>query len=320
MMRIDYQKNIIKLLSWLQNEVKLHNSLSLTDINRGAEDFYCGLLNLVYGYKLINININELNAAAIDLGDEENKIAIQVTSTSTLKKTTTTVEKFVQKSLHKKYDRLLILNIVKKSKHEATAIGPAEYKINTKKDIIDVRDLLDDIAKDPSIDRLKSISDFLNTELLPPAQQKLANEVLTILNIIEYISNEAHEGAGNGFIESPDPEKKIFKRFQEHSVFLIDMYTSGYIEYGAVLEAVDRETDFGQVKLRRAANHLKDYSDSILTECGGDPQLALQKIISSFKELLGDNGYTFDAGAAQFYVIDQLVNCNIFPFKAGAIV
>lgn len=97
MNRVDYQKKIIKWLGWLKNEVELNNSLNLTDINRGAEDFYCGLLNLVYGYNLKNINILDLNAAAIDLGDSEKRIAIQVTSTSALAKTKYTVEKFIEK-------------------------------------------------------------------------------------------------------------------------------------------------------------------------------------------------------------------------------
>lgn len=319
MNRIDYQKKVISALSWLKSQVELHNSLSLTDINHGAEDFYCGLLNLVYGYNLKNINITDQNAAAIDLGDEQNKIAIQVTSTSALAKTKYTVEKFIEKELYKKFDRLLILNIVKKSNHEAPTIGCSEYNLDTKKDILDVEDLIKKINNDPDLTKLKTIVDFLDAELSLPVQQSLPNEVLTVLGIIEYISDDTHENAGNGYLEEPDPEKKIYKRFQEHSEFLVGMYNTGYVEYGAVLEAVKKEADFGQVKLRRAASYLKDYSNSVLTACGGDPQKALDQIIENFKALLGNNGYTFDAGAAKFYVIEQLVKCNIFPFKEGSL-
>lgn len=315
MNRVDYQKKIISALSWLKTQVEYHNSLSLTDINHGAEDFYCGLLNLVYGYSLGNINITDLNAAAIDLGDEQNKIAIQVTSTSALSKTKYTVGKFIEKGLYKKFDRLLIINIVKKSIHETPTIGGQEYFLDTKKDILDVGDLIKEITSDPDLIKLKAIGDFLDAELCLPVQQSLPNEVLTVLGLIEYISDETHDGAGHGYLEEPDPEKKIYMRFQEHSELLVGMYNKGYVEYGAVLEAVKKEADFGQVKLRRAANYLKDYSDAVLTECGGDPQKALDEIIENFKLLLGGNGYTFDAGAAKFYVIEQLVKCNIFPLK-----
>ncbi len=315
MNRIDYQKKIIAALSWLKTQVDLHNSLSLTDINHGAEDFYCGLLNLVYGYNLKNINFSDPNAAAIDLGDEQKKIAIQVTSTSALTKTKYTVEKFIEKGLYKKFDKLLILNIVKKTNHEAEAIGGAEYSLDTKADIFDVEDLIKKINGDPDLKKLKAIADFLDAELSLPAQKSLPNEVLTILGIIGYISDENHEDAGSGYREEPIPEDKIYKRFADHSDLLVGMYNDGYIEYGAVLEAVKKESDFGQVKLRRAAGYLRRYSDAVLTECEGDPKKALSQIIAGFSALLGNNGYTFDEGAAEFYVIEQLMRCNIFPYK-----
>ncbi|NWN64192.1 SMEK domain-containing protein, partial [Pseudomonas allii] len=158
MNRIDYQKKIITALSWLKVQVDYHNSLSLTDINHGAEDFYCGLLNLIYGYSLKNINITDLNAAAIDLGDEQNKIAIQVTSTAALSKTKYTVEKFIEKELYKKFDKLLIINIVKKSKHEVPTIGGPEFYLDTKRDILDVEDLIKKINNNPDLKRLKVIA------------------------------------------------------------------------------------------------------------------------------------------------------------------
>lgn len=315
MNRVDYQKRIIKALSWLKSEVELHNSLSLTDINHGAEDFYSGLLNLVYGYNLKNINVTEQNAAAIDLGDEQSKIAIQVTSTSSLVKTKYTVEKFIEKKLYRKFDRLLILNIVKKSNHEAPSIGDANYSLDTKKDIIDVQDLIKEITNISALDKLKAVADFLDEELSLPSQKTLPNEVLTILGIIEYISDEENENAGNGYLDEPIPEEKIYRRFAEHADFLVDMYNNGYMEYGAILEAVKKEADFGQVKLRRAVNYLRKYSDKALTECDGNPQIALYRLIADFSSLLGNNGYTFDDGAAEFYVIEQLVKCNIFPYK-----
>lgn len=69
-------------------------------------------------------------------------------------------------------------------------------------------------------------------------KKSLPNEVLTILGIIEYISDEQHESAGNGYLEEPIPEEKVYKRFAEHADFLVGMHNEEYIEYGAVLEAV----------------------------------------------------------------------------------
>jgi hypothetical protein len=142
MNRQQYQQEIIKYLTWLSMRVDQNNNLNLTDINNAAEYFYCELLNLAFGYELININIMEQNAAAIDLGDAKRRLAIQVTSTGSLTKTKHTVDKFIEKKLYEKYDKLIILNISKKTVHNDPLIGDDNYKLNTKDDIWDVSDLI----------------------------------------------------------------------------------------------------------------------------------------------------------------------------------
>lgn len=88
-----------------------------------------------------------------------------------------------------------------------------------------------------------------------------------------------------------------------------------YQEYGAVLDSVEQESDIGQVKIRRIAQHLRFFSDRVLTECNGNPKVALDKLINSFVETLNSNGFEADTGAAQFYIVKQLVKCNVFPNK-----
>lgn len=315
MNRQKYQQQIIDALTWLSMKVGQNNSINLTDINHTAEYFYCGLLNLSFGYNLVNINILEPNSAAIDLGDAENRLAIQVTSTGDLTKTRYTIDKFIEKGLYKKYDRLIILNIVKKVTHKIRQIGDENYMLDTKEDIWDIGCLIKRINSKTDVKEQKAIADFLSDELKTAPPNTLSNEVSTILHLIEYISDESHPDAGNGYIEEPFPEDKVYKRFSDHSEFLEQKFYDGYLEYGAVLTAVKEEIDFGQVRLRRAARYLKDYSDRVLTSCNGNPELALQKIIENFSETLKSNGNKFDAGAAEFYVLEQLTQCNVFPNK-----
>ena len=71
-----YLKEIVRSLAMLSREVEILNSVNLYDINIVAEDFFTGLLNLIYGYKLRNLNVVEKNTPAIDLGDEENRISV----------------------------------------------------------------------------------------------------------------------------------------------------------------------------------------------------------------------------------------------------
>ena len=314
MNRQDYQKSIINSLSWLSNEVSLSNSMNFTDINIHSEYFYRDLLNLAFGYNLFNINILEPNSAAIDLGDPINKIAIQVTSTSKLDKTKKTVDKFIKKNLFKKYDRMIILNITKKSAYKALTIGNSSYKLDTKEDIWDIQTLATKF-NEFNDQKLKEICEFLNKALYKKPNEGLPKNTTTILKLIELISDEEHPEIGEGYIIEPFPEHKIHERFAKYSDFITREYVSLYQDYGAVLDAVEKNSDFGQVKLGRASQHLRTFSDNVLTDCNGDPKVALDKIVNYFINLLHENGFEADTGATQFYILKQLISCNVFPNK-----
>ncbi len=314
MNRQDYQKSVINSLTWLSTQVSVNNRLNLTDINVHSENFYRDLLNLAFGYNLVNINIVDPNAAAIDLGDEGNKFAIQVTSTSALAKTRHTVTKFIEKSLHQKYDRLVILNITAKTAHTVATVGNGTYSLNTKDDIWDIGNLAV-MINDLDLSKIQEICNFLNQQLYMKPTENLPRNVETILRLIELISDEDHPAAGEGFLDEPFPNEKINQRFADHSEFLKQEFLTLYQDYGAVLDSVEKESDIGQVKIRRVAQHLRVHSDKVLTECNGDPQKALTALIESFIGLLNANGFEADTGAAQFYIIKHLIKCNVFPNK-----
>ncbi len=317
MNRQDYQKSIINSLTWLSTQVSVNNKLNLTDINVHSENFYRDLLNLTFGYSLVNINIIDPNAAAIDLGDEGNRFAIQVTSTSALAKTRHTVSKFIEKGLHEKYDRLVILNITTKTAHTVPTVGDNNYSLNTKNDIWDIGNLAV-MINDLELSKIQEISNFLNQQLYMKPTESLPRNVETILRLIELISDEEHPAAGEGFLVEPFPKKKINERFADHAKFLKQEFITLYQDYGAVLDSVEQESDIGQVKIRRVAQHLRVYSDKVLTECSGDPKQALAKLIDNFVSMLNENGFEADTGAAQFYIVKHLIKCNVFPNKEAA--
>ena len=313
MNRQEYITTIIKLLTRLPKLVDSSNKLNLTDVNNFSEDFYENLLNIIYGYNLVNANKFDPNAAAIDLRDTNNQIAIQVTSTSKLTKTKKTVDKFIVNKLFEEFNRLVILNIVKKSVHKEKKLGDSNFTFDTQNDIWDIDDLLKHIKYLQDIDHIKKIHDFLVKELRDEPITTLPNEVKTILGIIEILSNERHPEAGTGFLEDPDPENKILNRFAKHSEFLTTRYYELYIEYGKILDAINDENDLGSQALRRAGTYLKGYSDEVLNNYMGNPKDALAALVETFKNHLSNNGFSFDAGAAEFYIVDQLIKCNVFP-------
>lgn len=100
-------EKIAELFARFRTEVESLNSLNLYDINVHAENVIIPILNLVYGVNLVNINNRVRNSAAIDLVDTENRIAVQVTSTSTGDKVKHTINEFVKGKRCEDYDRLL---------------------------------------------------------------------------------------------------------------------------------------------------------------------------------------------------------------------
>lgn len=317
MNRQDYQQSIIKSLTWLSSQVSVNNKLNLTDINVHSENFYRDLLNLAFGYNLVNINIIDPNTAAIDLGDEGSKLAIQVTSTSALSKTRHTVTKYIEKGLYEKYDRLVILNITTKIVHTVSTVGDDNYSLNTKDDIWDIGDLAVRI-NNLELKKIQEVNDFLNQQLHMKPTESLPRNVETILRLIELISDEEHPDAGEGFLDEPFPDEKINERFSDHADFLKQEFLTLYQDYGAVLDSVEKESDVGQVKIRRVSQHLRIYSDQVLAQCNGNPKEALATLIDRFIVMLSENGFEADTGAAQFYIVKHLIKCNVFPNKEVA--
>ena len=111
-----YLKNVAESLALLSKQVELLNAVNLYDINIIAEDFFTELLNLIFGYKLKNVNVVEKNAPAIDLIDEENKISIQVTSDNSSTKIRHTIHEYIDNKAYEKYDRLIVLILTRKKK------------------------------------------------------------------------------------------------------------------------------------------------------------------------------------------------------------
>ena len=77
--------------------------------SEGAEYLYCDLLNEAFDYELKNMNRIRDNFPAIDLGDEDEELAVQVTSTGDAGKVKQTLKRFYDHNLNVGYSRLIVL-------------------------------------------------------------------------------------------------------------------------------------------------------------------------------------------------------------------
>lgn len=178
-----YLADITYYLSVLRYNVEHNNAINLYDINIISENFYNQLLNMVYGYKLQNINIVEKNAKAIDLGDVENRIAVQITSDSSSSKIKKTIQKFLDNKYYEKYDRLIMLLITDKLKYRKPFETDNKFIFDISKDIISIDDIMKELnGKESSV--LKEIANFLKNELSPESLNS-SNKTIDVNQIQE---------------------------------------------------------------------------------------------------------------------------------------
>lgn len=234
-----YLEGIAHSLALLSKEVEIRNAVNLYDINIVAEDFFSGLLNLIYGYELKNINNLEKNAPAIDLYDSKNKVSIQVTSDNDSAKIKHTISEFNQNRFYEIYDRLIVLILTQKKKYSTDFDTEGKFTFDKEKDIWDVESLIKDI-RELELDKLKKINEYLLGELDDKCyalKRTQASEIDTIMDLIEYISQNRDISERKNVIV--DPEYKIYKRFHEFANKITSDYTTLLGVYGDAIETIN---------------------------------------------------------------------------------
>ena len=150
-------KKIASNLSILKSYININTKLNLNDICIISEDFFCGLLNIIYGYKLINANVLEKNFKSIDLLDEDNKLVYQVTANDTPDKIRKTITSFISK-FDSSY-KLKFIILADKKVFRANFDIPNGYEFDKKNDIYFIEDFVDIIKINNKISEVVS---FIN--------------------------------------------------------------------------------------------------------------------------------------------------------------
>lgn len=80
-----YYDNIQKYLHGLVDLLNHSNRIGLTDKALHAENLFCEIFNIVFGWKLVNANEDNQNQDSFDLIDRKKKICVQVTANKKFK-------------------------------------------------------------------------------------------------------------------------------------------------------------------------------------------------------------------------------------------
>ncbi|MBD3905410.1 SMEK domain-containing protein [Chryseobacterium sp. Ch-15] len=136
-----------KSISKWVTEIVLSNASGYFDINRISEGIALKLLNLVFDYELIDLNLERINYPGIDLGDYEvSKLAFQVTSQSTNAKILSSLRSFRKENYKEQFPngvKFFIINNTKKSKKYIKGFEDFSDIFNPKTDIVYPQDLVE---------------------------------------------------------------------------------------------------------------------------------------------------------------------------------
>lgn len=157
---------IVDSLGHLSFVLDARSAVGLFDLNKYCEDFAKDLLNLIYDYDLKNLNEKRSNEPGLDLGDERNRIGIQVTTQKKSDKINNTLEKLTDDQ-KKEYKRIIVF-ILGKKQGSYKGVNPGlasgiSFDINN--DIIDFYDLERDILT-LQVAKVQEIYDFMNREVI----------------------------------------------------------------------------------------------------------------------------------------------------------
>lgn len=217
-----------KLTDLLSTHAYTMKNLTAIGLNDGAvlsEDLYLKIGNNLFGISLTNTNIDKINQDTIDLYDEKESIAIQVTVRTDKVKIQSTIDNFIKKNHYLKYNKLYFLiidNGRKEDYYKGTFNTENKFDFNIKNNVFLIRDIiakargLDINSLDTLVSNISEYIDFPSTK--KSEKGGLWNRISTLSNHV----NCALEPDPTGLrVYDPDQElENSLKAISELLLFL----------------------------------------------------------------------------------------------------
>lgn len=315
MNRDNYLREIADHLGRVAYQVEARNSIRLFDLATAAEDFYKGLLNLVYDLNLVNLNIEKPNTKAIDLGDSAARKCIQVTSENSIGKIRDTVTKFDEDGRDADYDELTVLLLTRKKNYRELPT-PSKAVLVAK----DYRDLIEDIKNDcDSIELLERIASFLEAELVKKSQDSSEADAKILEtfadNASRYIAQVAEHIVVDRQEEFPEQgldSRELLDKFEKMKCS--STYKRKFDRHAAFFPAVNEiiatdAVEGGAATIRAIIGIIESiYSEILQQSVNGDR--AHNQILATL--LRNDKHSAEEATAAETLIFYTINECGIF--------
>lgn len=304
-----YICDILDRLSGLAYNVELRGLLNLLDLHVISEDFFVGLLNLVYGWNLRNANSLLQNAPGIDLVDDSNHVLVQVTGSCTKKKIAHSLEEISEKySGYHFYFVPIVLDARKQRIYGYTP--PHRVLFNPKTDILDIHFIADRIKGMTDIEKVATIAMYVRNNIRhdTPSSVQLTSGLNDIICLL------AKDSLNEGDFDTADFEIKAKISFNNLSIYakdIIDQYKIYYVNVQEIYKEYARQ---GKTKSMAVLQKLHKIYISLKTQASGDALfMAIEKEI--IKQIDHSNNKLTEEQLEMFVdilMVHAFIECKIF--------
>lgn len=179
-------KEIIDIFSREKMNIQSQCKAGLFDDNKYWENIIKYLMNVIYGFDLKNLNEVQINYPGIDLGDQSEKIGVQVTETKTSAKLVRSLDKVLENKVYEVYPKFCMFVLGDKQKTYSFDANKYKGKIifDPSLDIYDFEDLISEINK-MNREEMQEILDYLKMEFSEKRTDEIRRNIVYILSYLD---------------------------------------------------------------------------------------------------------------------------------------
>ncbi len=145
----------------LQSYIQPGGALNLTDTNVHAENFVAGLLNALFGLSLVTVNQPTANHPCIDLIDDAQSLAVQVTSEKGSAKLKKTIECLKRHKRGRQIRSLKVFSLIPKQKRYTVNTKCPGIKFDWRKDVLDFNDVAKAASRIADLHQLRRVQEYI---------------------------------------------------------------------------------------------------------------------------------------------------------------
>jgi len=315
MKRLDRFNSIEEMLNALAYRIEVRGGLNLLDLHLHSEDFFLHFLNMLFDWKLRNLNTARNNAPALDLADDVDKIVVQVSATATKRKVESALAK-ADPAYGGYAFKFVAISKNASGLRSTTYRNPNGLRFSPREDILDIPSLLA-IIRGLDTDRQEEIHSFLQKELRDePDPRKTESNLAAIIDLLSKEDWNSESGAFE--TRSFNPEEKITYNRLDLARPLIEDYKIHCHRIAAIYAEFDKQ---GTNKSLSVLNGVRTIYLGL--EKGLNPDRRFFSVVDALlRKIQASANYKPVPDeelelCVQILVVDAFIRCKIFANPSG---